>query len=302
MAVKLLVLENYSKVTDLVGMTSCLFNSTMSQSQFVTNVDILTLNNKRWISAKASATFSLTVKKPFAAVPGDAQVIGFRVMPKATTVNPCGIPVVCVVDREFYFELAGGNGISPLYRVDAGPWLAATGYNGSGGNHYTSLSGTAGVNSYYITDVYVLEGLAADALGPINVNDAELELVSNTNWVATNLAAVIAGDRGNQLSVNANDIEGKLKLKLKALPAAALAQQMVGLQIGLKRTHVPGYPAAMDFTLDRTGGNIETQHLDIVRSSSLATVGLTFTGSHADLKTPQTLLDDISMTFTAKEQ
>ncbi|MNY29195.1 hypothetical protein D3C86_1632230 [compost metagenome] len=154
----------------------------------------------------------------------------------------------------------------------------------------------------YITDVYVLEGLAADALGPVNVNDAELELVTNANWVTTNLAGVIAGDRGNQVSVNSNDVDAAFKLKLKSLPAAALAQQLVGLQIGLKRTHISGYPAALDVSFDRTAGNIESQHLDAVRASTLGTVGLTFTGSHADLKTPQTLLDDISMTFTAKEQ
>lgn len=300
MTVKLLVLENYSKVTDQAGAMSSLFNAVQTQAQFTNNVDFLSFNGKRWFGTKGTS-LQPSVKKPFAAVAGDAQVIGFRVLPKVTSVVVCGQTIACVVDREFYFELAGGFGIAPTYRVDAGPWLAATGYSGSSGNHYTSIA-PSGNAFYYITDVYVLEGLAADALGPVNVNDAELELVTNTNWATANLASVIAGDRGNQSSVNSNDTDASFKLKLKSLPAAALAQQMVGLQIGLKRTHVSGYPAALDISFDRTAGNIESQHLDIVRASTLATVGLTFTGSHADLKTPQTLLDDISMTFTAKEQ
>lgn len=299
MAADILYLENFQRLNNFAGDTGPMRVSA-GAALWDTDVKFTGVNGKRWMYF----TSKLQYEPRLAMAVGSRVTIGMRIYPYTPSINLWGNGYSAIVGQEFYIEVSvertSSTVIAGWYRVDGGPWLTA------GGPFTTSdrLSFTPWYNggaNCAITDVYMIAGGMDDALGPINVTDVAIEVKTNSNWDVTNLTQVTTGDRGGVAKINSKDAPGSLKFKLKSLDPSTVGQKLVGMSVNLEPTWVPGYPGKVDTSLARVSGGI-VANLAGTPGARVAVhrhIGVMFTDGNADLKTPQTLLDELTLTFTA---
>lgn len=300
MAADILYLENFQRLTNMAGDTGPMYSNT-SVALWGTDVKFTQVNGKRWMYFTSvlpySARSSLLV--------GAKRTIGIRVLPRGTSINLWGTGLGTIVGQEFYVELSLERTTSTVtnawYRLDGGPWQSAGSTPFSTDNRFIMYPFRTATQDCAITDVYLIEGGMEDALGPINVTDVTVDVKTNNNWDVTNIAQVLTGDRGGVAKINSKDAPGSLKFKLKSLDPSTVGQKLVGMSVNLEPTWVPGYPGKVDTSLARVSGGI-VANLAGTPSARVAVhrhIGVMFTDGNADLKTPQTLLDELTLTFTA---
>lgn len=299
MAADILYLENFQRLNNFAGDTGPMRVSA-GAALWGTDVKFTGVNGKRWMYF----TSKLTYEPRSGMAVGSRLTIGMRVYPYTTSINLWGNGYSAIVGQEFYIEVSvertSSTVIAGWYRVDGGPWLTAGGpFTTSDRLSFTPWY-TTGANCA-ITDVYMIAGGMDDALGPINVTDVAIEVKTNSNWDVTNLTQVTTGDRGGVAKINSKDAPGSLKFKLKSLDPSTVGQKLVGMSVNLEPTWVPGYPGKVDTSLARVSGGI-VANLAGTPGARVAVhrhIGVMFTDGNADLKTPQTLLDELTMSFTA---
>lgn len=300
MAASILYLENFQRLANITGDIGPLYVNT-TPALWGTDVEFTAVNGKRWmyftslLQYYARAGIAVSAK----------QTIGVRVLPRGTSINLWGNGISTIVGQEFYVELSldrvSSTVVNAWYRIDGGPWLTAGSAPFSTDNRIILNPFRSSSQDCAITDIYLISGGMDDALGPINVTDVAVEVMTNTNWDVTNLTQVLTGDRGNVAKINSKDLPGNLKLKLKSLDQSTVGQRLVGMSVNLEPSWVPGYPGLIRTSLDRVSGGViaSISGVGTPRTAVNRHIGVTFADENADLKTPQTLLDELTMSFTA---